>query len=107
MRTITLHRKSSIVYGTEMIAFNEQKSYLRENPSLYIHEVELQMYMSRSPRDRDFCFRLPTLLFSSLLSWIFRLVHSLRTIVNAHGSPQLPHSNRSCCNSEGRTVCVD
>jgi hypothetical protein len=47
----------------------------------------LQMYMSRRPRVCDCTFSLCTLLFSSLLSWIFRPVHSNRTIVNAHGSP--------------------
>jgi len=44
MRAITLHKESAIVYRTEVIALEEQKSYLRENPRLYMHEVELLLY---------------------------------------------------------------
>jgi hypothetical protein len=44
----------------------------------------LQMYMSRSPRVCDCSFRLRTLLFSSLLSWTIRPVHSYRTIEYTH-----------------------
>jgi hypothetical protein len=31
MRAITLHKKSAIIYHTEVIALEEQKSYLRKN----------------------------------------------------------------------------
>ena len=44
----------------------------------------LQMYMSRSLRVCDCSFRLRTLLFSFLLFWTIRPVHSYRTIEYTH-----------------------
>jgi hypothetical protein len=72
-----LHKLYTTKIPTTGISFTCSFTYWH---SLSYAGMMLQMYMSRSPRVCDCSFRLCTLLFSSLLFWIFRPVHSYRTI---------------------------